>query len=251
MDRCEIIAEVGINHIGNMRLAHSMITAAKFHGADTVKFQLYDPEKLLDVEDFNRDDWQAILDSELSFGQIKEMKEWCDRLGVGFLCSAFDLERLRWLEELEVERHKIASRMIYDVEYCEAVMDTGKPYIVSTGWLNEDNSLRESIYSTYRRLRTESKQCILLYCVSDYPTKLENIKFTEKDFGYEYNYDGFSDHTIGTSAAITAIVYGAKIIEKHFTLDRSLKGPDQVCSMLPEELKQIVKFRDDFVKMGG
>ena len=235
----EIITEIGINHNGDLNKAKHMIQIAKDCGADTAKFQLYDPKKLLSPGQFHHKDWEAILLSELNCDDIIELYEHCSKVGIEFLCSAFDYERLSWLEGLGVKRHKIASRTIYDIGYVKAIQNTNKLYFASLGMINEE---KEEFDVTYKRLN--SRYASFLYCVSMYPTPLACLRFSKDMFdGY---YDGFSDHTIGVTAVETAIVLGAKIIEKHFTLDRSDDGPDHFCSIIPSELKQLCIFRDEF-----
>lgn len=252
MDRPIIIAEIGINHNGDMDLALNMIDMAAGCGADVAKFQLYDPETLLNPGDFSGEDWSAVVSSELSADQAWLLKECCDDEGVEFLASAFDLERLGWLEALDVRMHKIASRSVYDAGYCEAVIKTGKPYLVSDGWMKRfgrDNPRNESYWETYHRLKTDDGRGLFLRCVSEYPTPLGNVKIDRDCFARQYR--GFSDHTVGTSAAITALAWGAMIVEKHFTLDKGLPGPDQACSAMPKELREICCYRDDLYEMMG
>ena len=256
--KATIIAEIGINHCGDLGLAKEMIELAKSNGADVAKFQLYRPEKLLARQDFPERDWKVILASELSFLEARELKDHCDQLEIEFMASAFDYERLGWLEDFGVKRHKIASRMIYDREYCEAVKATFKPYLVSTGRTkNEYNRLGESVVDTYWRVGRKMLGSSWLYCISKYPTELMDVGFNRYTFTQQLSkkwewYDGFSDHTVGLTAAKTAIALGAKIIEKHFTMHRNLPGPDQAGSMTPDELKELCKFRDEFAEiMGG
>jgi len=243
-----IIAEIGINHGGNMDLALEMIISAYLSGADMVKFQLYDPKKLLDEGLFTPQDWQEILKAELTFEQVEQLATWCQVVGIEFMASAFDLERLAWLEKLNVKRHKIASRMIYSKEYCQAVMDTGKPYLVSNGFMNKKNPLGESVRSAFLRLDKFNPGCNFLYCVSKYPTPLKDVKFNFETFKF---YSGFSDHTVGLTASMTALALGAHIIEKHFTLDRDAPGPDQKGSMTPDELKVLCQYRDELMELGS
>ena len=247
MLRCEIIAEVGLNHGGDMWIAKHMIEEAKLCGADTVKFQYYDPNKLLNKDDFTSTDWKTIQKSKLSFDDVKNLYKYCQVVGVEFLCSAFDYEHLEELEWLGVSRHKIASRSVFDKGYVEAVKATGKPYIVSMGWLNRAHEFNSSLFKTWDMFEDGHK----LYCVSHYPTRLEDIKLLSDEYGCApgKGYDGFSDHTIGTTAAKVAIVRGATIIEKHFTLYKHMPGPDHVCSATPGELRDLCRFRDEFERM--
>ena len=160
-------------------------------------------------------------------------------MGLGFLASVFDMGRLEWLEDIGVKRYKIASRSVKDEELCKAIISKGKPVLVSDGHVE---------YPDWLYLGTN---IAWLYCISDYPTPLKKINFNLQGWNYFFPapYLGFSDHTIGISAAVTAMSLGARIIEKHFTLDSGLPGPDQICSINPEELKQLCGFRDDIEKI--
>lgn len=219
-----VIAEIGHNHMGYMRHAKLLIDEAKACGCDIAKFQAYDTEKI-------KKPWQSryfeLKLSEHTFEEFKELKEYCDKVGIEFMASAFDLEHFEWLEKLGVKRHKIASRSIYDTELIKAMEKTGKPIIASLGKIDE-------------RGIPEIKNCTYLYCVSDYPTYMTSDRFPSK-FG-EGQYYGFSDHTIGCYWAREAIKRGAKIIEKHFTLSRDLPGHDQKGSADPTEMRDFVTY---------
>ncbi len=228
-----IIAEIGQNHNGDMALARKLIHEAKNSGADVAKFQLYDAPALFPKEG---NDWYDYnCKTELSYEQTCELVEECERAGIEFMASVFDTTRLGWLEELGVKRHKMASRSIHDQALTTALAATGKQLIVSLGmWEQDDFPLIET-----------SGSVDFLYCVSQYPTPLEALHLNEVDFN---RYAGFSDHTIGTTAPIAAIARGAQILEKHFTLDKTMYGPDHAGSMTPDELAQIHKFRQEFMQ---
>jgi sialic acid synthase SpsE len=148
------------------------------------------------------------------------------------MCSVFDVERIAWLEEVNVKRHKIASRSIYEGELINALARTQKPILASLGMWKED---------TFPVI--ENADVDFLYCISKYPTPLQDVKLDSIDFS---QYIGFSDHTIGITAPLVAITKGAKIIEKHFTLDKAMYGPDHEGSMTPEELQALSTFRDEY-----
>lgn len=265
MTRPIIIAEGGINHLCDIELAKEMIWRSQNAGADIFKVQLYNPKELLDPDIFSDEDWEAILQSELTYEQAKELRDYCDELDIEFMASAFDHERLGWLEALGVKRHKIASRSIFDLRYLNAVRSCRKPVIISLGWGKErhvDDRLLETYYkktdvigyeslttirdrltTTYRELDTS-----FLYCVSKYPTMLEDLKDMPIDFELSL-YHGFSDHTPGMAAALVALSRGASIIEKHVTIDKTLPGPDQEGSIDFFELESICNFRDAVYKM--
>lgn len=220
-----MIAEIGHNHMGYMRHAKLLIDEAKSCGCDIAKFQAYDTEKI-------KKPWESryfeLKLSEHTKEEFKELKEYCDKVGIEFMASAFDLEHLSWLEELGVKRHKLASRSIYDTELIKAMEATGKPIIASLGKLDS-------------RGVPEIKNAEYLYCVAEYPTYMTAEQFPVK-FGNGTQYTGFSDHTIGCYWPREAIKRGAKIIEKHFTLSRDLPGHDQKGSADPTEMKDLVVF---------
>lgn len=222
-----IISELGHNHNGDMERMLEMIRVAKKCGANVAKTQLYDIDKISKPSD----EWYL----DLKRGQLSK-KDWlqffgaCMVEGIEPMASVFDVERVKWCEEAGVKRYKIASRSIYDKELIGAVVATGKPIIASLGMYNEPEF--PDFKADY------------LYCVAKYPTPLVDIEFP--DF---YKYAGFSDHTIGLGASLLAIAKGARIIEKHFTLDKNLDGADHKGSMTPEELKQLVDFNTDFELM--
>ena len=222
-----LIAEIGQNHNGDMRLARELIVAAKECGADVAKFQVFDAKRL-----FSRvgNPWYEYnLDTELQRDEVEELAECCRDVGIEFMASAFDPERVAWLEEVGVRRHKIASRSINDDELIAAVAATGKDTIVSLGnWQGSD--LPDLPLGSLVHF---------LHCISQYPTPLNAVKLADVDFTC---LAGFSDHTVGCTAAFVAIARGARIVEKHFTLDKSMYGPDHAGSAEPAELITIAEF---------
>ena len=225
-----IICECGINHLGRLSLVREMIIKAKEIGADIAKFQLYDvdtlfPDGQIMAQGIN---WYSeVKKTQLSKEQIFKVAEWCKEFGIELMASAFDLERLSWLEEIGVNRYKIASRSINDVELIEAIKKTGKQVIASVPYGTTEHEL-------YRL-----EQVSPLYCVPEYPA--DPIGYNLKDISWN-QYSGISDHTEGIGTAMIAMARGAKIIEKHFTLSRKMPGPDQICSAHPWEMKQLVRF---------
>lgn len=226
----EIIAEIGQNHNGDMVLAFELIQCAKENGADIAKFQVFDVDKVLKKE--NNPWYDYNCRSQLSRDQINIIFEECQKVDIEFMASVFDVERVTWLEDLGVKRHKIASRSINDIELINALKKTGKPIIASLGMWHGDK---------FPNFNSKSP-VDFLYCVSKYPAKLAELKLGLVDFN---SYAGYSDHTLGVSAAIAALSRGARIIEKHLTLDKNMYGPDHSCSMSPDELNFIHKFRLD------
>ena len=224
-----VIAEAGINHLGNLRVAKEMIDIAKIVGADIFKTQLYDVDSLFPDKKIisqGKNWYEEVKKTQLTKRQVVGLAEYCQSLGLEFMASAFDLERLSWLGEIGVRRHKVASRMNQNREYLETVSRTGKEILLSCR-LN---------YLSPCVLPLSTK---FLYCIPQYPAPLTEIHLQDVNFQH---YAGFSDHTVGIDAAMVAISRGAQIIEKHFTLDTTLPGPDQICSATPLELKALVDF---------
>jgi N-acetylneuraminate synthase/N,N'-diacetyllegionaminate synthase len=221
-----IIAEIGQNHNGSMDIAKKLIRLAKGKGADIAKFQLYDVDKIF-TPDF---EWyKEGKEAQLSKEQVFYLANECNKVGIEFMVSVFDLERFGWTEEIGMKQYKIASRSIYERELIDAIASTGKDMVVSLGmWKGEGFP----VIKTSGRLD-------FLYCVSKYPTMPEDLDFLHVDFN---KYSGFSDHTIGIETSIVAMSRGARIIEKHFTLDKTMHGPDHSISMEPDELEQLVKY---------
>jgi N,N'-diacetyllegionaminate synthase len=220
-----IIAEVGHNHNGNMNLAKAMIWEAKSCGADIVKFQLYDTDS---IKKYYQSRYSELKWAELSRNDLEELYRESEKAEIEFMASAFDVERVAWLEELGVKRHKIASRSIFDKELRQCMVETGKPIIASLGqWrMNEFPIIKNTEF---------------LYCVSDYPAVITELPSFD-------TYSGFSDHSIGIEWAKEAIRKGAEIIEKHFTLDKKLPGYDQWGSADPTDLKDLVKFKNQWIQ---
>ena len=219
-----IIAEIGHNHNGDMDIARDLIRQAYLSGADIAKFQLYDTAKIVEP-DF---EWYWDLKrGELTRKQWGEIVGECRNVGIEFMASVFDVERVEWCEEADMARYKIASRSIYNKELLDAVADTGKDMVVSLGMYNE---LDFPLINTMGKVD-------FLYCVAKYPTLPEDIHFPDFE-----KYSGFSDHTIGIEASVMAMARGAGIIEKHLTLDKQMEGADHAGSMEPQELAQLARF---------
>lgn len=225
----EIIAEIGQNHNGDMQLARRLIAEAKDAGAAVAKFQVYDAQTLFPKEGNEWFDYNC--KTELSRADVETLAAECERQGVEFMASVFDVERVAWLESVGMRRYKIASRSVEDEALLDAVANTGKPVLVSLGmWKGKQ----------FPKIVAPGG-VEFLYCVSKYPTELSDLHFDSIDFA---DYAGFSDHTIGIDAATIALSRGARIIEKHFTIDKTMHGPDHSGSMTPAELAALSRFRD-------
>jgi len=226
----EIIAEIGQNHNGDMQLARRLIAEAKATGAAVAKFQVYDARALFPKEGNEWFDYNC--KTELSRSDVETLARECEGQGIEFMASVFDVERVGWLEDVGMRRYKIASRSVRDRELIETVAETGKPMLVSLGMWDG---------SEFPKLSSPGG-VEYLYCVSKYPTEMSDLHFSKVDFS---RYAGFSDHTIGIEAATIALARGARIIEKHFTLDKTMHGPDHSGSMTPAELAALFRFQNN------
>jgi sialic acid synthase SpsE len=227
----EIIAEIGQNHNGDMGLARELIDAARDAGADVAKFQLFDAQALFSKEGNPWYDYN--LSTELARDDLEPLAEYCASRNIEFMCSVFDIERIAWLEAIDTRRYKIASRSVGDDDLIAACAQTGKPLLVSLGMWDKPEFPNISAPGGVE----------YLHCISKYPTELADVNLGKIDFSV---YAGFSDHTIGIAASVAAFARGARIVEKHFTLDKDMYGPDHAGSMTPDELAGLVAFRDAF-----
>jgi N-acetylneuraminate synthase/N,N'-diacetyllegionaminate synthase len=235
-----IIAEVGINHNGSMAMAKELIRQAAIAGADVAKFQAYSVDALFGVngEDPNEEIYKGVKPLEFNKEQFAELKAYCDEEGIEFMASVFDEERLGWMEDLGVKRHKIASRTSkLTRDLAEKIVATGKECFMSLGFDAKPLEYKSGTNIKY------------LYCVAKYPTMYSELQIPSL-FGWRacqdnhrlFVYEGFSDHSLGIEASLVAVGRGANVIEKHFTLNKGLQGFDHVCSMTPDELKDLVSY---------
>jgi sialic acid synthase SpsE len=228
----ELIFEIGHNFHGNIRFAKKMLDAVKECGGTIAKLQLYDVTKL-GLRPQESDVYPELEMGQINFEEWQELKKYADKIGIELFASAFDPERVKWCEMVDVKRHKLASRSIYDVDTIKAMEATGKPIIASFGMI--DNS----------RETPNIHNAVCLYCKAEYPAVIQDSEFPKSfpgDYGVLKYYSGFSDHTIGIEWAKEAIRRGATIIEKHFTLDKRLPGCDQAGSADPKEMKELINF---------
>jgi len=226
----EIIAEIGQNHNGDMGLARELIAAAKGAGADVAKFQLFRAAETFPPP--ARNPWYDYnCSTELKRADVEMLAGECARQGIEFMASVFQPDLVDWLEAVSMPRYKIASRSVNEPALLARVAETGKPMIVSLGMWDGPSF----------PAMPAPRSCVdFLYCISKYPTPFEDLKLSQVDFGA---YGGFSDHTIGVEASMVALARGARIIEKHLTLDKDMHGPDHSCSITPDELATLVAFK--------
>ena len=250
MHSVRVIAEVGVNHNGDIDLAVEMVEAAAAAGADIVKFQSFSAEALV-AEAAPKAPYQEVstgagsqLDMlkrlELSRDDHRVLMAACTRLGVGFLSAPFDLASVDLLAELGVREIKIASSELTDLPLLRAVGALKVPAIVSTGMatLHEVSAALDALTAA----GTPRDWITLLHCTSEYPTPIDDVNLRamttlEHTFGLPV---GFSDHTEGIEVAIAAAARGASVVEKHFTLDRNAPGPDHRASLEPHDFARMV-----------
>jgi len=243
-----IIAEAGVNHNGSFKLACALADAAKAAGADCVKFQTFKAKNLVShlaqKADYQKhttgggSQEEMLHKLELSYDEFLELKTYCDHIGICFLSTPFDLESIAFLDSIDMPFWKIPSGEITNYPYLAALGKTGKAVVMSTGM----SDLSE-IEAAVRVLRDNGTTDIrLLHCNTEYPTPYEDVNLkamqTMRDaFGLEV---GYSDHTRGIEVPVAAAALGAVVIEKHFTLDRNMEGPDHKASLEPDELAAMV-----------
>ena len=229
-----IIAEIASNWEGSFVKATKLIQESKNAGADAVKFQMW---RAHDLYNNKHPNWNFIKKSEITFKKAKKLKQISNKIGIEFFCSAFYPEAIEILEKLQVKRYKIASRTClmkdpFSLETLEQKSHTKKPVIISMGMGGNRRKI-EKIFLNNKK--------IFCYCISEYPTKLEKIKWNEA-----IKFDGFSDHTLGITAPIIFSILKNKqkarniIIEKHVKLKNS-KGPDASSSINTLELKEMIQ----------
>lgn len=245
-----IIAEAGVNHNGSSEMTRRLVDAAAEAGADYVKFQTFKAESLVTslgpAAEYQKTNCNALsqLDMlrslELGFDDFKMLKEYCDKKGIGFLSTPFDAESIDFLSSMGLDYMKTPSGEISNLPYLKNVADTGLPVIMSTG-MSRLGDIESALSVFYGKGYTD-RDIILLHCNTEYPTPFQDVNLRamtvlRDTFGLP---TGYSDHTKGTEVAIAATALGACVIEKHFTLSRSLPGPDHVASLQPDELAEMV-----------
>lgn len=245
----KIIAEAGVNHNGSMELAKKMVAAAKEAGADYVKFQTFIPEKLVSGDAKKADYQQETTgagESQLEMLQklaltqqdFVELQRYCVKTGIGFLSTPFDLESLDFLNTLPMDFWKIPSGEITNYPYLVRIAQTGKKIVMSTGMCE-----MEEIHEALAVLEENGAgEVTLLHCNTEYPTPYEDVNLLAMLQMREV-FDrpvGYSDHTRGIEVPIAAAALGAVVLEKHFTLDKTMEGPDHRASLDPAELKAMV-----------
>ena len=240
---CFIIAEAGINHNGDMKLAKELIDVAKDANTDAVKFQTHLAEKEMLKGEITADYigepvYDLIKRMEMSKEQHLELMDYCDKKGILFLSTGYCKEAIDILDELGMPLFKVGSGEITNLPLIEYIANKKKPMIVSTGM-----TTIEELKPSVEIIKKLNGKVILLQCTSTYPTRYEDvflkgIEELRKEFKVPV---GFSDHSDGIFTSFAAVALGACVIEKHFTIDRNLPGPDHKASIEPHELRELVK----------
>ena len=245
-----IIAEAGVNHNGDLEVAKKMALVAKECGADVVKFQTAKLSSLVSKYAGMADYQKINIGQEMSqqemlkkllltYEEFKRLAVYCKKIGIQFLSTPFDLESIDFLQELGCDFWKVPSGEITNLPYLEKIAKTGKDIILSTGM-----STLEEVQDAVHVLRNNgSGKITLLHCTTEYPADYETVNLNAmKTLHREFNCKvGYSDHTKGIEVAMAAVAMGACVIEKHFTLDRNMEGPDHKASLEPLELKTMVE----------
>ena len=251
MSKVYIIAEAGVNHNGDIKLATQLIDIAKEAGADAVKFQTFNAKKLVsklapkaeyqkESSNQNESQLEMLEKLQLSFDDHYELLAYCKKVGIEFLSSPFDIESVDFLYDLGLRVFKIPSGEITNLPYLRKIGSLGCEVIASTGMATIDEI--DQMIEVLVNFGTDRAKVKLLHCNTDYPTPFSDVNLLaipslKKHYGLDV---GYSDHTVGIEVLVAAVALGATIIEKHFTLNREMEGVDHKASLEPSELKDLV-----------
>lgn len=245
-----VIAEAGVNHNGRLDLAKKLVDAAKEAGADCIKFQTFVSKNIVSKTAAKADYQKKQTDSEesqydmlkkleLSFEDFEALNAYCKHNAIEFMSTAFDFDSIDFLERLGMDTWKVPSGEITNLPYLIKIAKLNKPVILSTGM-----STMADIRSAIKALKDNGAgELTVLHCTTEYPTPFEDVNLTAMNTireTFEVKV-GYSDHTRGIEVPIAAVALGATVIEKHFTLDRTMEGPDHKASLEPNELRAMVE----------
>ncbi len=252
MSKTLILAEAGVNHNGSIELAKKLVEKAKEAGVDYIKFQTFKASKLVtkaakqaeyqqkNIGKEGDSQYQMLKKLELSPEEHEILIDYCHQLGIMFFSTAFDFDSIDYLYSLNLGLWKIPSGEVTNYPFLKRIAAYNEPTILSTGMCDMED-VRAAVNALYKN-GLSKENLILLHCNTEYPTPFEDVNLKAMDalrqeFGVEV---GYSDHTKGIEVPIAAVALGATVIEKHFTLDRNMEGPDHKASLEPEELKAMV-----------
>ena len=249
MKHTTIIAEAGVNHNGSIELAKQLVDKAKEAGVDYIKFQTFRASKLVtkaakqaeyqqrNMDSQENSQFQMLKKLELSPEEHQILIDYCNELGIKFFSTAFDFDSMDYLHSLNLSLWKIPSGEVTNYPFLKRIAQYNEKTILSTGMCDMED-VRAAVNALYKN-GLSKENLILLHCNTEYPTPFEDVNLKamdalHKEFGVEV---GYSDHTKGIEVPIAAVALGATVIEKHFTLDRNMEGPDHKASLEPDELK--------------
>ena len=260
-NRAFIIAEAGVNHNGDIDIAKQLVDKAVTCGVDAIKFQTFKTEKIVtgyaDMADYQKSNighvfsqFNMLKKLELSQESFIKIQEYCNYKGIMFLSTPFDFESADFLESIGVPAFKIGSGDLTNIPLLQHIAKFNKPIILSSGMaiLSEIEDALNAIYCF------ENRDVAVLHCTSNYPAELQSVNLNAMNTiknAFKV-VSGYSDHTKGITVSIAAVAMGASIIEKHFTIDKNMKGPDHKASLNPTELKDMVQaIRDVEMALGN
>lgn len=253
MTHVTIIAEAGVNHNGSIEIARQLVDKAVEAGVDIIKFQTFKSEKLVsrsarqaeyqkkNIGKKSDDSQLSMLKKlELSEQDHKDLMTYCKQKGIKFFSTAFDMDSIEYLHSLNLGLWKIPSGEVTNYPFLKRIASYNERTILSTGMCDLQD-VRAAVDTLYKN-GLSKENLTLLHCNTEYPTPFEDVNLKamdalRKEFGVEV---GYSDHTKGIEVPIAAVALGASVIEKHFTLDRNMEGPDHKASLEPDELKAMV-----------
>ena len=247
-----IIAEAGVNHNGDFENAKKLILAAANAGADYVKFQTFKADKLVSKEAQKAEYQKANLkeDGDTQYDMLKKLEmseawhyeliKYANECSIKFLSTGFDEDSIDFLDSLNIDLFKVPSGEITNKPYLEHIAKKGKPIVISTGMSNLQE-IKDAV-EVIQNHQIGKNKITILHCNTEYPTPMKDVnllamKTIQNELGIQV---GYSDHTLGIEVPIAAVALGAVLIEKHFTLDRNMIGPDHLASLTPDEIKQMV-----------
>ncbi|AQS95107.1 N-acetylneuraminate synthase [Polaribacter sp. BM10] len=250
MNNTYIIAEAGVNHNGDVKIARKLIEEAKSSGADCVKFQTFKASQIvtktspkakyqLEVTDSSESQYTMLKKLELDFKAYEGLVSYCKEIGIDFLSTPYNLEDISFLERLGVSTFKVASGQLTELPFLRALARTNKTIILSTGM-----ATLSDVFDAVETIRNEGNDdIIVLQCTTNYPSDIKDsnilaMQTIKEACGVRV---GYSDHVENNYACFASVALGAEVVEKHFTLDKNMEGPDHTCSLTPIEFKELVE----------
>ena len=240
-----IVAEIGINHFGSLKLAKRIVDSAKKSGAEAVKVQIHLPDEEMSEEakrikpgNSNTSIYKIITRNSLSLKEEKELKKYIEKKKLIYIATPFSYKAAKWLNDNNLKVFKIGSGECNNIPFIKYICSFNKPMIISTGMNN-----LETVKKTVRIVKKNKIPHAILHCINLYPTDYKYIRLgrlNKMKKIFKSSIIGYSDHSIGNTIPIAALALGAKIIEKHFVIDKNRKGPDVICSMDKTELKDLI-----------